>query len=554
MAKFPANLHFVTPNPKIDFDQWKLKVVTHTTPLPKRPGGLLVGVNSFGFGGTNAHVAIQQYQPQTGRVFSANGSSSQTPIESVLVLSGHSEAALKVVARNYVNLLRSAPSASWPDICAATATTRSPLRYRLALAAKTHEEAAGKLEEYLAGQPGIGLATGNCPTPNAPIAFVYSGNGPQWWGMGRELLAHNEIFRSELEAVDAIFAPWAGWSLLEEMRKPESESRIASTEVAQPMLFALQLGLTQVLRAAGIEPSAVLGHSVGEAAAAWASGALTREQATHVIFHRSMEQGKTAGAGKMAALGVGPDEANQAIKNVSGWLELAAVNSPQSVTVAGDPEALENLVQVMTAAGKFARVLQLNYPFHTKAMEPIRADLLRALKDLTPSPSAVPFISTVDGTLKAGETLDAEYWYRNVREPVRFSDAVTHLLKDSGITVFLEIGPHPVLKDYVAQSAKALDVPATVMPTLRRPARKAPNPKFRICRWPFTRVTRMAPATFQKYSSALRRCRRCRSIRGNTRASGAAACHCRMSLLRSNAIRNCWATVFLQPMGCGKTF
>ena len=138
------------------------------------------------------------------------------------------------------------------------------------------------------------------------MAFVYSGNGPQWWGMGRELLAENAIFRAELEAVDAIFAPLAGWSLIDEMRKPESENRIALTEVAQPMLFAQQLGLTQVLRAAGIEPSAVLGHSVGEAAAAWACGALTREQATQVIFHRSMEQAKTAGMGRMAALGRQP--------------------------------------------------------------------------------------------------------------------------------------------------------------------------------------------------------------------------------------------------------
>jgi acyl transferase domain-containing protein/acyl carrier protein/predicted O-methyltransferase YrrM len=243
------------------------------------------------------------------------------------------------------------------------------------------------------------------------------------------------------------------------------------------MLFAQQLGLTQVLREAGIHPSAVLGHSVGEVAAAYASGALTREQATQVIYHRSMEQGKTAGLGKMAALGVNAEEALGAISGMAGWLELAAINSPQAVTVAGDPEALEKLVQSMTAAGKFARVLALNYPFHTKAMDPIRAGLLEALKGLAPQQSSVPFVSTVDGSEKPGRELDAEYWFRNVREPVRFHDAVSHLLKERDVIVFLEIGPHPVLKDYVTQSSKAIESSAASLPTLRRPGSKGPEPE-----------------------------------------------------------------------------
>ncbi len=472
----PANLHFVTPNPKIDFENWKLEVVTQPTRLPEREAPVVVGVNSFGFGGTNAHVAIQEYKPQPIRSVAAVRKPS-ADTESLLILSGNNEAALKVIAADYVTLLRGDSSDTWQAICAAAATSRSLLRHRLALTAKNREEAAGKLEAYLAGKPTARLATGSCAGTSAPLAFVYSGNGPQWWGMGRELLAENAVFRAELDAVDAIFAPLAGWSLVAEMRKPESESRMALTEVAQPMLFALQLGLTQVLRASGIDATAVIGHSVGEAAAAWASGALTREQATRVIFHRSVAQGKTAGSGKMAALGVGPTEARKAIAAIPGWLELAAINSPQSVTVAGDPDSLEKLVQVMTAAGKFARVLQLNYPFHTKAMEPIRDELLTSLKDVNPQAATLPFVSTVDGGAKAGQDLNAEYWYRNVREPVRFDDAVNYLLKETGVAVFLEIGPHPVLKDYVAQSVKALDSSATVLPTLKRPGSRGPEPE-----------------------------------------------------------------------------
>jgi phthiocerol/phenolphthiocerol synthesis type-I polyketide synthase C len=466
--EIPANLHFNTPNPKIDFENWKLQVVTEPTQLPTGRTAI-IGINSFGFGGTNAHMIVSEYQ--------ATVQNPAPDASGVLVLSAQSDTALKAVAREYAELLRRQDSGSWLDLCAAAATTRTMLRNRIAVLASNKIEAAEKLEAYLAEQSAAGIAAGSSASAVNPIAFVYSGNGPQWWGMGRELLATNAIFRAEIEAIDAIFAPLAGWSLIDEMARPESESRIAMTEVAQPLLFAQQMGITRVMEAAGIRPSAALGHSVGEAAAACASGALTREQATQVIFHRSMEQAKTAGMGKMAAIGAGPEEVNAAIAGIDGWLELAAVNSPQSVTVAGDPAALEHLVQAMTAAGKFARVLALNYPFHTKAMDPIREGLLESLKALTPGEAKVPFISTVEGAEKSGTELDAGYWFRNVREPVRFHDAIANLLRDRGYVLFVEVGPHPVLKDYVLQSAKAAEISATALQTLRRPGSKGPEPE-----------------------------------------------------------------------------
>jgi phthiocerol/phenolphthiocerol synthesis type-I polyketide synthase C len=469
--QIPGNLHFDTPNPKIDFANWKLDVVTEMTALPDEP--VVLGVNSFGFGGTNAHLVIQEHRAAALPLLRRPARNAAT----VLIISANTEGGLQAVAQTYLELLRAPHSAAWEDLCAGAATCRSPLRFRLALAAASKEEAAEKLESHLGGQAVSRLAVGNFAASLAPIAFVYSGNGPQWWGMGRELLAENDVFRAEVEAIDALFEPMAGWSLIAEMRRPESESRMALTEIAQPMLFAQQLALTEVLRASRINPAAVLGHSVGEVAAAYACGALTRQQATRVIFHRSMEQAKTAGSGRIAALGIGSQEALKAISEIPGWLELAAVNSPQSVTVAGDLKALEVLTQSMIAAGKFARILPLDYPFHTKAMDPIEAGLVRALQGLTPAPSVVPFISTVDGRTREGTTLHAEYWFRNVRQPVLFHDAVAHLLKERGITLFLEIGPHPVLKDYVMQSSKALDVPAVALQTLRRPGSKGPEPE-----------------------------------------------------------------------------
>lgn len=462
--EIPANLHYNTPNPKIAFDDWKLKVVDTPIPLPAEP--VVIGINSFGFGGTNAHAIIEEY-------------SKPAPAEALtppahLIISANGDAALRELATKYVNLLRT-PGADFAAIAHAAAITRSPLRMRLAIAATDAADAAAKLEAWVAGDALPGTAAGTAETATVPTAFVYSGNGPQWWGMGRDLLAQNAIFRAEIAAVDAIFAPLSGWSLRDEMAKSEQEKRIGLTEVAQPMLFAQQMGLTAIMREAGIHPSAVFGHSVGEVAAACASGALTLEQATKVIFHRSHAQASTAGVGKMAALGLDEDAARAAIANIGGWMEIAAINGPSAVTVAGDESVLRKLVDQVTEDGKFARLLKLDYPFHTKAMEPIKETLLTSLADITPATSHIPFISTVTGQKMAGEQLDATYWFDNVRQPVNFEGAVASLLSDHDIGLFIEVGPHPVLKDYVGQITRAAGMMATTLETLRRPGKDRPE-------------------------------------------------------------------------------
>ena len=473
-GEVPPNLHFNTPNPKINFEDWKLEVVTAVTPLPKRDKPLVVGVNSFGFGGTNAHLVIQEYRPPTQPA--VNGTAEDW--QNVLLLTAHTPAALQAVARNYVVFLREQKSSlAWKEICGATALCRSHLRYRLAVEADSCLDAADQLEKHLAGETPLGLAAGSSAGENMPVAFVYSGNGPQWWGMGRELMASSVQFRQEIEAVDSFFQPLSGWSLVKEMQRPETESRIALTEIAQPLLFAQQVALTSVLRSAGIVPAVTLGHSVGEVAAAYVSGAMTLEEATRVIFNRSLHQARTVGMGSMAAIGVSPEEAIQAMSEIPGWLELAASNAPKAVTVAGDPVALEQLRSRMTESGKFARVLPLQYAFHTKAMDMIKDDLTESLKDLKTQTCRIPFISTVDGAELSGTDLDAEYWWRNVREPVRFYEAVDQVLTGRGVGVFLEIGPHPVLRDYILQCAKAKDVNAVAFGTLRRPAANRPEPE-----------------------------------------------------------------------------
>lgn len=466
-GEIPANLHFTTPNPKIDFEGWKLNVVDRPLPLPGPERPICVGINSFGFGGTNSHAIIERYCGKT---------KIDTPLRTpgLLLLSAQSDAALRSLAQSYLDLLR-APGADWAAIASGTAHFRAPLSRRLVVRAESAAQAAERLQAWLSEEHDTHTATGSAAREVVPVAFAFSGNGPQWWGMGRELLAENSEFRAHIEAIDRTFAPLAGWSLLEEMARPEAESRIELTEVAQPMLFALQVGLTELLRAQGIQPAVVFGHSVGEAAAAWASGALSLEAATQVIYHRSREQARTAGLGKMAALGIDAETAQGFIDDIGGWLEIAAFNAPEGVTVAGDEVQLSALVDRVVGAGKFARLLTLDYPFHTKAMDMCREGLMQALEGIEPRATDVPFISSVTGTALEGQALDADYWFHNVREPVQFEDAALHALQDHDVALVLEIGPHPVLRDYVMQIARAHSEQVTALQTLRRPGKSGPE-------------------------------------------------------------------------------
>jgi acyl transferase domain-containing protein/NADPH:quinone reductase-like Zn-dependent oxidoreductase/NADP-dependent 3-hydroxy acid dehydrogenase YdfG/acyl carrier protein len=479
----PANLHFVTPNPKIDFEGWQLEVVDRPVPLPQSDRPLVFGVNSFGFGGTNGHMVIEQYhQPVLATPMHQAGA-----WDGFLVLSAHSQAALEILADQYIARLDQADDAQWAAIRGASLRYRSLHPLRLCVVADHAAQAAERLRAWRAGDAPTGVLLRKTTVTHAPgsrqPAFVYSGNGPQWWGMGRELLAQSPAFRAAIAEVDSHFQPLAGWSLIERMGLPEDQVDIALTEIAQPMLFAQQVALTLLLREAGITPAAVFGHSVGEVAAAWASGALSLAAATMVIYQRSAQQARTRGAGKMAAVGISAAEAEALIAELGLPIELAAVNGPRAATVAGPETALEQLAECLTERGEFVRILALDYAFHTSAMDVIHTPLLASLADLVPGSAVVPMISSVTGETLAGPELGAQYWWDNIRQPVAFDLAVRGAIEGHGLHAFIEIGPHPVLRDYVLQVAKAIDAKdVTAMATLRRPSAGKPAPELPVLR------------------------------------------------------------------------
>ncbi|GHF52840.1 type I polyketide synthase [Streptomyces mashuensis] len=456
----PACLHAREPSPAIDFTGLGIDLVTANRPLAQvsRP---VIGVNSFGFGGANAHTILTA--PPAGRPDTHEAGVAVPEGLPVLVSARTQQALVQATARMAERLNAAAPE-DFYDIAHTSCRRRGRHEYRAAALAATPAQAA---EQFAAlAESGTGCALQAVRAGR--VAFVYSGNGSQWAGMGADLLAEDPVFRQAVMSVDAELMPRLGWSVAEYLASPAEQWDLAATEVAQPLLFAVQTGLTGMLRSQGVEPAVVLGHSVGEVAAACTAGALTLAQAAEVISERSRAQAATAGTGRMAALGLAPDRAAEILQAYAGKLEIAAVNSSKDVTVAGDAQALAALGERCAGQGVFFRDLDLDHAFHSRAMDPQRELLTAALQDLRPHPAGIPFCSTVTGTRTAGHELDGAYWWRNVREPVAFAQAVDEAV-DDGADIFLEIGPHPVLRTYLRRIAEARpQVPVAVVETLRR--------------------------------------------------------------------------------------
>ncbi|MGF6572929.1 phthiocerol/phenolphthiocerol synthesis type-I polyketide synthase C [Paraburkholderia sp. GAS333] len=471
----PRSLHFDTPNSAIDFDGGRLRVVDRFTPLVRRENEpLMVGVNSFGFGGTNAHVVLAEATPSATATDHAakfpettyNNNASLPP----LVLTARSSAALAALAAHY--LARLEDGADWAELAASVARRRQWLEERAVIAPRNAAEgcAALRLLQESSDQPlPTHVVRDRAVEAGAKVAFVYAGNGCQWAGMGQQLYAEDDVFRAALDEVDALWRADGDDSLVDVLRAGASAEWLASTENAQPLLFAIQVGITRVLEARGIGFDAAFGHSVGEIAAAWATGALTLAQAVRVIRIRSGAQGLTRGTGRMAAAGIGEADARELIARLGfeSTVEVAGTNSPEAVTLAGSFEELEAIDASLVASGSFFQMLDLDYAFHSSRMDAIEPVVRDGLADLAPGDGDKHFVSTVTGGTLSGSALDAGYWWRNIREPVRFSDAVT-CLAEAGVRVFIEIAPHSILRHYVKQTLSALKLGGAVVSTLKR--------------------------------------------------------------------------------------
>jgi NADPH:quinone reductase-like Zn-dependent oxidoreductase/NAD(P)-dependent dehydrogenase (short-subunit alcohol dehydrogenase family)/SAM-dependent methyltransferase/acyl carrier protein len=391
---------------------------------------------------------------------------------SPLLLTARSRTSLVNLAEAYARLLKQDSSLSVAELAANVVRQRELMNTRLVITADDKEAMIEALEAVTencepADTESYRIHPGETACAPGEGIFVFSGNGCQWAGMGSTLLNSDASFSRTMMEIDEILAPLQNWSICEYMRRPAGDWNLEKTEIAQPLLFAIQIGLSRLLAHKGIVPDAVYGHSVGEVAAAHVCGALSLTDACTVIHHRSRLQGKTFGRGGMAAMNISPERARSLAEASDGRVELAAVNSAGSVTMAGDMEVLTRIEQEILAENGFCKVLPLAYPFHSRFMDDLREPLCKALTGIRPRPSALRFISTVSGKVINGEDLDANYWWHNIRRPVSFLQATECALK-AGARIFLEIGSHGVLQYYLKDAIRSAKVRACSLSTLKR--------------------------------------------------------------------------------------
>jgi amino acid adenylation domain-containing protein len=465
--RIPAHLHFLEANPAIDFERLKLRVPTSSVPWPDATPRI-AGINGFGYGGANAHVLMAE--PPALADVTAAARTESTPV--LVPLSGRNRRGVAALAGRLADTLADGADpwfagVALGDIAAFMAHYRSADDTRAAVVATDREDLVAKLRALAGAAVSDGMAGREPALQSAEIAFVFSGQGPQWWGMGRRLLAESRVFRSVIERCDTAFSRLGSWSLVEELSRDESTSRIKETSIAQPSIFAIQAGLAAVWNDWGIRPALCVGHSVGEIAAAHAAGVLSFEEACLVAYHRGRTMDLASSHGAMIAVGLSATELEPWLAGCDRHVSIAAVNGPTSLTLSGCGSVIEGLANRFEAAGVFCRRLAVEYAFHSPLMDPVRGALLASLAAVQPQEATVPFISTVTGQACHGRQLDGEYWWRNVRQPVLFADAM-RCLAERGIRLALEIGPHPVLTYAINECFHAAGRSVEALPSLHR--------------------------------------------------------------------------------------
>ncbi|SHN35019.1 Acyl transferase domain-containing protein, partial [Streptomyces yunnanensis] len=441
----PKTLHVDEPTPEVDWSAGAVSLLTEQVEWPQTGEPRRAAVSSFGVSGTNAHTILEQAPP-----VEAQAAAAPAPGVVPWVVSGKTEAALRAQASRLLSYVDSMPDVNPADIGISLAAGRAAFEYRAAVVATDPADFRSGLAALADAGSAPHLVQG--VAGGRKVVFVFPGQGSQWVGMAVELLDSSPVFAESMRACAQALAPHVEWSLLDVLGDAEALERV---DVVQPVLFAVMVSLAALWRSYGVEPSAVVGHSQGEIAAACVAGALSLEDAARVVALRSKALLALSGRGGMVSVSLPVGEVTGRLERWDGRISIAAVNGPGSIVVSGDVDALDELLANCEESGVRARRIPVDYASHSAHVEEIREELLSILADISPRPSQVPFYSTVTVERIDTSVLDAEYWYRNLRQTVRFEETV-QLLAEQGHRLFVESSAHPVLAMGIQETSEQI--------------------------------------------------------------------------------------------------
>ena len=461
----PRTLHLDTPSTHIDWTAGQVTLLTEATAWESSGQPRRAGVSSFGISGTNAHVILEQTpaiaEPERPPAIEApeERSPEQLPAPPELpvvpfLVSAKSRAALLAQAGRLRSLLGEHPELLPIDVAFSLATTRAHFDHRAAVIGSDRDELLAGVDALARGNVADGLLEG-VAVRGGKVAFVFPGQGCQWVGMGVDLLESSPVFARRMRACSEALARHVDWSLEEVLRGADGAPSLERVDVVQPALFAVMVSLAELWRSYGVKPDLVIGHSQGEIAAAAVAGALSLDDAAAVSALRSKALAGLAGKGGMVSVSVSRAEVEELLRELEGEVSLAAVNGPASMVLSGSPDALGKLLVDCEKREVRAQSIAVDYASHSTQIEAVCEELLGILASIAPTHSEIPFYSTLTGERIETTALGAEYWYRSLREPVRFEDA-TRVAIEHGSKVFIEASPHPVLAMALSETIDAV--------------------------------------------------------------------------------------------------
>ena len=453
-GRLPASLHFERPNPHIPFEALNLRVVRALSSWPARTRAGIAGVSAFGFGGTNCHVVLEGPPLRT----------------ELAVLSGANREELHRSTRRLLDRLSSPAVGTLASICGALAAGGAPLSCRAAIRARSRLDLERELRGLLDGEERLSLSLHEeaLDPLSQRVAFIFAGQGSHWPGMGRRLLSTEPVFRAVLERCDRLIRDLLGWSLLTELSAAPERSRLHDIDVSCPAIVAVEIALAELWRAWGIAPTAVVGHSIGEVAAAYVAGVLDLEDAMRVICTYGRLILRLRGQGTMGLIGLSWEATAGVLERFAGRVVRAIHASPDSTVVSGEGGAIAELFSTLEPRGIPCQRIRVDVAAHSPQVDPLREELLETLGSVRSAPAHTRFFSGVTGAEIDGRRLNATHWARNLAEPVMFFEAVTALLREGACGSLLEVSPHPIMKHPLEAILRHHGRRIAVYPSLRR--------------------------------------------------------------------------------------